>query len=52
MANYNIIYGSIGAVVALMVWLYLLMASALMGCEYNAERLREEVYPGKLEPPA
>lgn len=46
MANYNIIYGSIGAVVALMVWLYLLMASALIGCEYNAERLREKVYPG------
>ena len=41
MANYNIIYGSIGAVVALMVWLYLLMASALLGCEYNAERIRE-----------
>lgn len=41
LANYNLIYGSIAAVIALLVWLYLLAASALIGCEYNAERLRE-----------
>ena len=43
-ANYNVLYGSIGAVVALLVWMYLLSVIALYGCEYNAERdrMREE----------
>lgn len=36
-ANYNVLYGSIGAVVALLVWMYLLSVIALIGCEYNAE---------------
>ncbi len=39
-ANYNVLYGSIGAVVALLVWMYLLSVIALFGCEYNAERER------------
>jgi membrane protein len=39
-ANYNVLYGSIGAVVALLVWMYLLSIIALLGCEYNAERER------------
>lgn len=43
LANYNVIYGSIGAVIALLVWLYLLMASALVGCEYNAVAAREQM---------
>ena len=33
-------YGSIGGVIALIVWMYLLAAIALFGCEYNAERER------------
>jgi membrane protein len=41
LANYNVIYGSIAAVIALLVWLYLLMVSVLIGCEYNAVRERE-----------
>ncbi len=41
LANYNVVYGSIGAVIALLVWLYLLSASVLIGCEYNAVRERE-----------
>jgi membrane protein len=41
LANYNVIYGSIAAVIALLVWLYLLMISVLIGCEYNAVRERE-----------
>ncbi|MDX2182282.1 MAG: YihY/virulence factor BrkB family protein [Bryobacteraceae bacterium] len=41
LANYNVIYGSIAAVIALLVWLYLLSASVLIGCEYNAVRERE-----------
>jgi membrane protein len=39
-ANYNIFYGSIGAVVSLLVWLYLLACISLIGCEFNAERER------------
>ena len=39
-ANYNVMYGSIGAVIALLVWMYLLAIVALLGCEYNAERDR------------
>jgi membrane protein len=37
LANYNVMYGGIGGVVALMVWMYLLSAIALFGCEYNAQ---------------
>ena len=36
-ANYNVLYGSIGAGIALLVWLYFLAAIALIGCEFNAE---------------
>ena len=39
-ANYNVVYGSIGAVIALLIWMYLLSAIALYGCEFNAERER------------
>ena len=35
--SYNVLYGSIGAVIALLVWLYLLSVIALIGCEFNAE---------------
>jgi membrane protein len=36
-ANYNVMYGSIGAVIALCVWMYLLSLSAMVGCEFNAQ---------------
>jgi membrane protein len=35
--NYNVIYGSVGTSMALLVWMYLLAAIALFGCEFNAE---------------
>jgi len=35
--NYNVMYGSIGAGIALLVWMYLVAAIALIGCEFNAE---------------
>ena len=35
-ARYNVLYGSIGAVMALCVWMYLLALAAIVGCEYNA----------------
>jgi membrane protein len=40
LANYNIFYGSLGTVVILLVWLYLLACIILLGCEFNAERER------------
>lgn len=44
-AHYNVMYGSIGASIALLVWMYLVAAIALLGCEFNAEyeRLRKLV---------
>jgi membrane protein len=40
-AHYNVMYGSIGAVIVLLVWMYLMALVALIGCEFNAvyERL-------------
>lgn len=40
-ANYTVLYGSIAAAVALLVWMYVLAVIALVGCEFNsaAERL-------------
>ncbi len=35
--NYNVLYGSVGASIALLSWMYLLAAIALFGCEFNAE---------------
>ena len=35
--NYNVLYGSVGTGIALLVWMYLLAAIALFGCEFNAE---------------
>ena len=39
-ANYNIFYGSMGTVIILLIWLYLLACITLLGCEFNAERER------------
>jgi membrane protein len=35
--NYNVLYGSVGASIALLLWMYLLAAIALFGCAFNAE---------------
>ena len=35
--NYNVLYGSVGTTIALLIWMYLLAAIALFGCEFNAE---------------
>lgn len=47
LANYNVMYGSIGGVIALIVWMYLMAAIALFGCEFNAEteRIRKRLQP-------
>ena len=41
-ARYNVMYGSIGAGIALLVWMYLMSAVALIGCEFNAEYERSQ----------
>jgi membrane protein len=40
-ANYNVLYGSVGAGLALLVWMYVLSVIVLLGCEFNAIRERE-----------
>ncbi len=35
--HYNVMYGSVSASIALLVWMYLLAIIALIGCEFNAE---------------
>ena len=35
-AQYNVMYGSIAAVILLLVWMYLLALIAFFGCEFNA----------------
>lgn len=36
--NYNLLYGSVGAGLALLVWMYVLSVVMLFGCEFNAAR--------------
>ena len=40
-ANYNATYGSLGAVVVLLTWLYLSAFVVLLGAEINAETERQ-----------
>ena len=47
MAHYNVMYGSIGAGIALLVWMYLMAAIALIGCEFNAEYERSVPSPAR-----
>jgi membrane protein len=44
-AHYNVYYGSVGTVIVLLIWLYLISCIALLGCEFNAERERAESMP-------
>jgi membrane protein len=44
-SSYNVFYGSLGAVVVLLIWLYLIACIALIGCEFNAERERMNALP-------
>jgi membrane protein len=38
-------YGSVGAGIALLVWMYVLAIIALIGCEFNAEFERASMRP-------
>ncbi len=50
-ANYNKTYGSLGAVIALMLWFYLIALSILVGGEVNAElwKARHPVEDGPMD---
>lgn len=49
-SNYNVLYGSVGAGLALLVWMYLLAVITLFGCEFNAARERMSIpYEGALK---
>jgi membrane protein len=37
MAHYNVMYGSLGTGIALLVWMYIVALVAMLGCEFNAE---------------
>ena len=39
-AGYNVMYGGIGAVIALLGWIYLMALTACVGCAFNAARRR------------
>ena len=41
-ADYSQIYGSLGAGIALLFWLYIISLSILCGAEFNAEYCRFE----------
>jgi membrane protein len=42
-ANYNVLYGGVGAGLALLVWMYVLAVINLFGCEFNAARERDSL---------
>ncbi len=37
LANYSEVYGSLGAAIALLFWLYIVSLSVLCGAEFNAQ---------------
>ena len=45
LAHYNVMYGSVGAGIALLVWMYIMAAISLIGCEFNAEYERAAAGP-------
>ncbi len=49
-ANYSQVYGSLGAGIALLVWLYIIALSVLIGAEFNAQIYAQEYsFPGYKE---
>jgi membrane protein len=46
-AHYNVMYGSVGVVIALLVWMYLIAVIAMIGCEFNAEYERSQKTAGE-----
>jgi membrane protein len=49
-ADYNVIYGSVGAIIGLLVWAYLSSQILLLGAEFTAEYSRWQRSGRPLEP--
>jgi membrane protein len=49
-ADYSLFYGSIGAVIALLLWMYMLSMVTLYGCAFNAEYERLARATAALKP--
>ncbi len=47
-ANYSRVYGSLGAAIALLFWLFIIALSVLIGAEFNAQRAAQG--PGRRDP--
>jgi membrane protein len=48
-ANYAVVYGSLSAAIALLVWLYIVSVIVLLGAELNAQWYPKTVEPGSQE---
>jgi membrane protein len=48
-ANYSQVYGSLGAAIALMFWLYIIALSVLIGAEFNAQLTAKRRDPATFE---
>jgi len=46
-ANYSQVYGSLGAGIALLFWLYFVFLSVLVGAEFNAQVAENEQRNGR-----
>jgi membrane protein len=55
-ANYNVTYGSLGAVIVLMLWFYIIAVAMLLGAEVNAQLAKRKSAGGaagaRFEEPA
>ena len=51
-ANYSVIYGTLGAVVVLLMWLYMTAVILILGAELNAalQTVRAAIYPANTDP--
>ncbi|MFC6023096.1 YihY/virulence factor BrkB family protein [Plantactinospora solaniradicis] len=49
--SYNVTYGSLGAIIAFLVWLYLSNCAVMLGVEINAELQRGRAIQGGAESP-
>jgi len=50
-ANYDVIYGSVGTAIALLIWLYLVSMVVLIGAEFNALRFPRYLFGAHSEIP-
>jgi membrane protein len=48
-ANYDVIYGSVGTAIALLIWLYLVSMVVLVGAEFNAQRFPRYLFGAHSE---